>query len=262
MTDLMPGLHLEHLAPVDLDELNSHAALLSRVDRKYVLSHAAHVGLLAALGDNCRVLEVDGSRAFRYESIYFDTSNHESYLRAAHGRRRRFKVRTRRYADSSACWLEVKTRGSRSSTVKERIPCDASAHGNLTRDGRAFVAERLQSAAIDSVVAGELHPVLGVGYVRSTLLLPAEGSRVTIDLDVAAWPIGSEPCTLAEAVIVETKSAGGPSSVDRLLWSLGVRPSTISKFGVGMAAHHPHLSATKWHRVMNRTVNSRSKDSS
>jgi hypothetical protein len=52
--------------------------------------------------------------------------------------------------------------------------------------------------------------------------------------------------------LVETKSTGAPTVADRLLWSAGERPVTISKFGVGMAALNPHLPANKWNRTLRR----------
>ena len=98
------------LAPIGLAELVERAALQTRVDRKYVVPLAAVGALLTALGSRARILEIDGQRSFRYESVYFDTPELTSYLLTARRRRRRFKVRTRTYVDSSECWLEVKTR--------------------------------------------------------------------------------------------------------------------------------------------------------
>ncbi|OUE09106.1 hypothetical protein CMsap09_09190 [Clavibacter michiganensis] len=52
--------------------------------------------------------------------------------------------------------------------------------------------------------------------------------------------------------IVETKSGSRPSAVDRLLWSHGHRPSTISKYGTGLAALRDDLPSNKWNRVLRR----------
>ncbi|MEV5448070.1 VTC domain-containing protein, partial [Streptomyces sp. NPDC052644] len=98
---------LAQLTPIGLAELTERAALQTRFDRKYLLPLAELPGLLAGLDHTDQVLEIDGSRAFRYESIYFDTADLVSFRLTARRRRRRFKIRTRTYLDSGLCWLEV-----------------------------------------------------------------------------------------------------------------------------------------------------------
>ena len=93
------------LAPVTLDELNAAAALQTRRDRKYVLTPDELGRLLADLPP-ARVLEIDGSRSFAYDSTYFDTPELDAYRLAATRRRRRFKVRTRTYVDTGSCFVE------------------------------------------------------------------------------------------------------------------------------------------------------------
>ena len=100
---------IDRLVPASLADVDAVAALQDRVDRKYVLHVDAVADLVRALAPQLSVLEIDGRRAFGYESIYFDTADFESYLGAAYRRRRRFKVRTRCYLDSERTMLEVKT---------------------------------------------------------------------------------------------------------------------------------------------------------
>ena len=45
------------------------------------------------LGGGIRVLQIDGRRMSRYQSVYFDTPGGSFYLAAARRRRRRYKVR-------------------------------------------------------------------------------------------------------------------------------------------------------------------------
>src|SRR5215217_1408607 len=93
--------NLRHLPPVGLEELNNEAALQTRVDRKYVVPAGLARQLLGSFSKGVRVLEMDGSRSFAYDSVYFDTANLDSYLLAARGHRRRYKIRTRTYVDSA-----------------------------------------------------------------------------------------------------------------------------------------------------------------
>lgn len=253
-----PAGPLDALAGITLDELTATASLLTRVDRKYVLTADALRGPLAALDGSTRVLEIDGLRTFGYESVYFDTPDLASYHLAAHRRRRRFKVRTRTYLDTRSCWLEVKTRGTRGSTVKNRVPHGLDARDRLDR-GRWFVDEVLGGDAPGPLLAGAaaraFAPVLTTRYRRTTLHLPGAhgrpGTRVTIDTDLA-WEAPGARLTLPGTVIVETKTGSTASAVDRLLWAHGHRPSRISKYATGLAALDPTLPATPWNRTLRR----------
>jgi hypothetical protein len=239
------------LEPVSLEELVARAALQTRIDRKYLLPLAAAEQVVAGLAGAARVLDIGGRRAFGYESLYFDTPELTSYHLSAHGRRRRFKVRRRSYLDTGQSYLEVKTRGGRGSTVKERTPDDDGAGLALDGAGRRFVDEVLGRAGV-AAVAADLQPVLRTGYQRTTLHLPAGDSRVTVDTDLAwALPDGP-PLELAGIAIVETKSSSTPSAADRWLWRHGHRPARVSKYGTGLAALAEHLPANKWHPVLRR----------
>jgi hypothetical protein len=244
---------LRGLPAVGLEELNSEAALQTRVDRKYVVPEALARELLGTFDAEVRVLEMDGSRCFAYDSVYFDTEGLDSYLLAAHGRRRRYKIRTRTYVDSAISFLEVKTEGAREATVKERIPYDLADRARLTAEGLDYVRETL-AAAVGGVPAGPLGPVLETSYHRTTLYLSESGSRATIDTDVT-WQLPGEPAWVLDgAVIVETKSGSAAGPLDRHLWAHGVRPARMSKFATGMAALCPELPANRWNRTLRRTL--------
>ena len=94
-------------------------------------------------------VDLDGERSLRYASQYFDTPRLDSYFGAVHGRRRRFKVRARSYLDSGGAFLEVKTRGARSATVKERVPVSLDATADaLDDDAVSYATELLTDAGI------------------------------------------------------------------------------------------------------------------
>lgn len=237
--------------PVSLDELNAAASLQIRIDRKYVVGELQAAEILRSLPGPVRVLETLGMRAFAYESVYFDTPALDSYFLAAHGRRRRYKIRTRTYVDSSLCFLEVKTEGARAATVKERIPYQLGDSHRITPGGLANVTEILQ-AAVGSAPTGPLSPVIETAYDRITLFLPSSRSRATVDLGVTWRHPGGTPRVLAGALILETKSGAAASALDRHLWAHGIRPTRISKFATGMAALDPALPANRWHRTLSR----------
>ena len=281
-------LSTDHLASTSLAELNSAAGLLTRVDRKYLVPLERAQELVGDLTSEARVLDIDGRRRFSYASTYFDTPGLEAFMLAARKRRRRFKVRTRTYLDSGLCFLEVKTRGARGTTVKRRMGYHADDASRLTGPGRAFVAACLAGAGVTGSaaareVAAALRPVLTTTYERTTLHLPRAEARATIDTALTwrrlgpAAPAGSsagtivgvpmspqalrpahlaaainegEPVSVADIAVVETKNPATPSPADRALWEAGYRPTRISKYATGMALLHPELPANRWYRTL------------
>ena len=276
-------LSTKHLASTTLAELNGAAGLLTRVDRKYLVPLESAQDLVDGLAPHAQVLTIDERRCFSYTSTYFDTPGLEAFMLTARKRRRRFKVRTRTYLDSGLCFLEVKTRGARGTTVKRRMgyhPDDAS---RLTGSGRAFVAACLASTGVAGPaaardVAAVLRPVLATTYERTTLHLPRAEARATIDTSltwrrltpgvrtrtagVAGAPQDlrpahltaaiddGEPVAVAGVAVVETKNPATPSPADRTLWDAGHRPARISKYATGMALLHPELPANRWYRTL------------
>ncbi|ROP50137.1 MULTISPECIES: polyphosphate polymerase domain-containing protein [unclassified Rathayibacter] len=244
---------LQSFEAISLPELVGQASLQTRIDRKYLIPAGSLDAVLARLDDSTRVLEIGGRRDCDYESIYFDTPQLDSYHLAVRGRRRRFKIRTRTYLDSATSYLEVKTRGSRSSTVKERIDHPAGRRDELTAEGLAYIDETLAATGI-ALDSRELGPVLSTEYARTTLFLPGSATRATIDTRLV-WRLRSAPARVLDrpaVVVVETKSASRPSEVDRALWAEGHRPVSLSKYGTGMAAFRSELPANKWTRTLDR----------
>lgn len=245
-------MQLDGLTSIDLAEVNATASLLTRVDRKYVVTPGQLDRLLDRVADDARVLQIDGRRCFSYQSVYFDTPAFDSYLGAARRRPDRFKVRTRRYVDAAAtdgsCWVEVKLRNRRGQTEKHRQIHGAGHAADLTRATLDFVA----SFARLHPIAHELDPVLTTRYRRSTLVMGAARATIDVDLECTAGD-GSHRdriVTLRDRIVVETKSERSPSPVDRVLWDLSIRPTTISKFAVGAAVLFPELPSNKWHRTI------------
>ncbi len=250
------------LPGVPLAEVVTDAALMTRVDRKYLLVRGRHDGLLEALIEDvlaphgARVLEIDGQRAFRYESVYLDTADDAGFRGAAHRRRRRFKVRVRHYVDSGERHLEVKTRGARGTTVKDRVPLrPARETDTLPPEARAYVAARLAEAHCDTVDVAELRPALTTSYRRSTVWLPRSGARLTVDTDLV-WSLPDGVHRSADGLVVlETKTPTGVrADADRALWRAGCRPARFSKYGTGRALLDPGLPANRWHRVIARDL--------
>lgn len=231
----------------DLVEMDALADLRTRIDRKYVVSAEVAEELVGLLHGDVAALEIGGARSFSYTSVYFDTPDLLLYREAATARRRRFKVRTRVYGDADQAMLEVKTRGGRGRTMKVRIPQTSTDRLRLSAEDRSFV----DGAASRPEITEALQPTLTTNYVRSTLLDRVSGTRTTLDQGVTCTDWRGESVHL-ESVVLETKSAGGASETDRLLWRRGLRPIRISKFCTALAALHPDLPSNRWRRTLRR----------
>ncbi len=217
--------------PIGLDELQATADLQSRVDRKYVVDIDDVKRLISMLGPGLQVFEIAGARCQRYESMYFDTPELMTYFDAAHDHRRRFKVRTRVYVETMFCILELKVRGYRKMTVKERIPYPIEDRYRLNEDARAFMNEQLW-LPVDQL---RLEPTFETSYRRCTILSPDRATRLTIDSELKLQRPDGRVATLPEHYVVETKSDGAPTLADRILWSGGRRPFPFSKYCMAVA---------------------------
>ncbi len=239
-------------AYIDLGDLPQDSALMTRTDRKYVLDPLNAAKALRSQPELVCVT-VDGRTSSAYESVYFDTPDLRTFHDAAHSRRHRFKVRTRTYLDSGTTLLEVKTKGGRGQTVKERIAVQDHARNQLKQEERHFITSTLERSGVhepDQLVAN-LTPSLTTRYRRSTLLGP-DYSRVTIDTDLTCTR-GAHTSTHPMLVLIETKSAGHATATDKALWRAGIRPVSISKYAAGLLELEPRLPANKWHRVLRTT---------
>jgi VTC domain len=234
------------LRPMSLDAVTSAAGLQTRVDRKYLVPASVFELLVDSLADRMMVLEIGGSRLFRYESVYFDTPELMAYRQHAHGRRRRAKVRTRTYLDSGDCLLETKAVGAHGETIKTRYPHRVEARHQLDARARELVARQLGTL----LVTDDLAAVVTTAYRRATLVDPTGGSRITCDVDLEfRGPGGSRPGP-CDMVLIESKALGAATQADRALYRLGQRPVSLSKYCVGMAMLDPSLPANKWNREL------------
>lgn len=255
-----PGWLVAPFAPVSLKALNAKAAMLERLDNKYVVRGAVLRRAVPELAQRFDALEIDGQRAFTYETCYFDDAERRCYYDHHQGRRQRVKVRVRRYVDAGLCFVEVKLKDKRGITVKKRMPYETDKYATLDDAAIAHV-EQAHQALYGRPYARELEPVLQMSYRRITLVAREGGERMTIDSDIrflarAGAPqagdapsggrcrrrLGGSACaaepqrTDDDVFIVETKSAKGNGLADTILRGLHQHPTNgCSKYCVGMS---------------------------
>jgi hypothetical protein len=239
------------IAPIGLDELMALAELQTRVDRKYFVPAAVFHRMIAELAPRMRVLAIDGRRTFGYESIYFDTPDLNGYHAHIQRRRQRFKARTRTYTDSGQCMFEVKLKGARGETVKRRIPHPVEDRSELTDEALAH----LRAALFDAyrwTRPPRLQSTLATTYRRTTFVSRAGDVRLTCDVGLSCLDVHHEVRDTGTHVLVECKSSGQGNFPDKILRHFGVRPVSVSKYCVGIAALHPDLPSNPWHRTLRR----------
>jgi hypothetical protein len=232
---------------VGLEDVLATAALQTRMDRKYVVPLDLFETVLDQLGDRLTALQIGQRRVFHYESVYFDTPDLTAYRQHAHGRRRRVKVRTRAYLDSGECLLEFKSVGPRGQTVKERYPYPLACRHELDEGAHALAHDRVGPI----IRTADLGHVLTTTYHRATVVDPALGTRITCDVGLGFQDSAGRCWGPLEGVVVlESKTTGPDSPVDRVLRRLGRRPLSLSKYCVGMAVLDPGLPANRWNREL------------
>jgi hypothetical protein len=235
---------------ISLAELVARAALQVRLDRKYLVAATEFARLAARLEGELEALDIDGRRSFGYESHYFDTPSLLTYREHLAGCSDRFKLRTRSYLDSGETKFEVKLEGPDGGTMKRRASHLFDHRNRITPDARRHLATALTEAGRSvprALVASSV-----VAYRRTTFVLRDGSARVTCDRDLVCSHGGQTVTGLSDHVLVEVKSAGATSVVDRVLEELCVEPASISKYCVGLALLYPELPCGPWDALLER----------
>jgi hypothetical protein len=226
--DLAPDL--SEFDPVSLEELeNSEARLMSRKEKKFLMTLDQCRGLLSDLKDNYRVLEIGNSKIGRYETVYYDTDTFMMYLQHHNGRAHRYKVRSRFYCSTNKTFLEVKERKNTGRTVKKRL--ETGAAGPLTEEKPA---EFLKNVIPYDITM--FHPVLSTIYSRVTLVSKDLVERMTLDLSLSFR--NKETGYVLPGIVVGEIKYNGPLSCSRAFSGLkqrGIRKTRFSKYCIGVS---------------------------
>ncbi|MFF4698867.1 polyphosphate polymerase domain-containing protein [Streptomyces chattanoogensis] len=240
--------------PVPLADVQARAELLARFDHSYLVPVEVFAAFAAELTDRRRpggpfaALCINGRRWFRYQSVYYDTPDLRSFHDHRQGRRLRYKIRERLYEDTGERQFEIKLKGRRGETVKHRQPL-MPGDEPLGAAPRGFLASVLdRSYGIAAPV--ELGRSLQTAYTRATLV--ADGQRITCDAALLCRDLETGRTVRADGglVLVETKTTGHLTEVDRLLRGYGVHAAEFTKYCGGLAALRPDLTAHHWQRAV------------
>ena len=222
-------------APISLDELNSKAEMLARIDNKYNLRASALAPALESFRDGFDVLDIEGTRGFSYSTVYFDDADLRGYYDHHQRRRKRLKARVRSYVDSGLHYLEVKLNDRRSTTLKKRLRLESGA-AELDDVALAFI-DGCHQEVYGEPFRKELSGTIHIRYKRYTLVAKDGGERMTLDTGMTFTAGGITAGPPEDMFIIETKSARGNGIADKVLRGLHVQPTKrVSKFCIGLAA--------------------------
>jgi VTC domain len=250
---------LASFGTISLDGLNGKAAMLERLDNKYIVPADRLLPAFERFRHSFEVLEIDGRRAFGYSTDYFDDDRAQSYFDHHQDRRKRCKVRIRTYLDAGFSYLEVKLKDARGATIKKRRKVANPALG-LDPECVAFI-DACHSEIYGAPLDRCLRPVIGMDYERITLVAKEEGERMTIDTRLSYRSANAFGEAGGDIFILETKSARGNGLADKILRAEHLHPTkSVSKYCVGMAAlgivgrHNRFLPAMRKLKIQTQTA--------
>jgi len=220
--------------PISLQEMDS-VRLLDRVDTKFTFRLAQLPSVLAGMRPHYRVLDVNGVRANRYETLYFDTQGLSLYARHHSGKFIRHKIRYRRYVDSNLCFFEIKAKNNKGRTVKQRIQ-DGGIRPEIEGEAEEFLKKETPLSAAD------FKPALWVHFTRLTFVSKRTPERLTIDVNLA-YKNDSVELNFPRLVIAEVKQdkSSASSPFIRLMRERRIWEGSMSKYCFGIVNLYPRV---------------------
>lgn len=230
---------------ITIDELrNSDAQLLSRREKKFLMTVPQCVSLISGLTRSYRALDIEDSRVGRYETMYYDTESFQAYLQHHNGKANRFKLRFRHYCSTDETYLEVKERQNTGRTVKKRIETD----------GIPDLSEKNPKTFLESAFpydSSEFHPVLTTGYSRATLVSNDSRERITFDFCPSFCRNGttySYPGVVVGEIKYDRSLFKSPGLT--VLRRMGIRKTAFSKYCIGVSLLYTGLKHNRFKPLM------------
>ncbi|WP_289054716.1 polyphosphate polymerase domain-containing protein [Carboxylicivirga marina] len=214
-----------------------NAALMDRVDTKFVASVDLIPNILKELADDYKVLEIDGERAFLYKTNYFDTKGYDMYEAHQNGKLNRYKVRQREYVSSGLHFLEVKFKNNKRRTIKKRI--ERKEDSVLSHPELHFLNENTPYNS------EELELKLSNCFHRITLV--GNHERVTIDFGLSFSDNNGFAEDFHQIAIVELKQLKYSSTTKAMnaLRKNKVKAQSFSKYCLGAASFNSQIKSNR-----------------
>ena len=236
---------LSGFSPVYLSDL-SDAALLNRVDTKYLIP-IGHLGsILDRVQANYRVLDINHIRLNRYHTVYYDNPDFKFYTQHHNRYGDRYKVRSRRYVDSNIAFFEVKHKTNKKRTIKSRVPLETEFEMQ-PGDLNGFIEHHVPAKS------DELEAKLWNDYLRFTLVDQSKPERVTIDLALEFGYENTQVHLPGFAIAeVKQKRFTPDSHFIHEMRRLGIRSSSFSKYCAGVYLLYDNVKTNNFKPVMRK----------
>jgi len=224
---------LNQFESVSLKQLDS-VRLQNRIDSKYMLTKHELGLVLDGIRENQYVLEIEGTRMFTYQTIYYDTPDFQFYKDHHNGCINRVKVRCREYIESHLVFYEIKRKLFGTRTDKQRMVIDALYEDVPIEKYSLIEYKRLAGKPIEKKMVNR--------FKRITLTNKQFTERITIDLDIELYNDHAK-VYLPEIAVIEVKQGKTDtfSNTVQVLKKLGIRQSSFSKYAIGISLLEPQL---------------------
>jgi hypothetical protein len=217
---------LDSFEPITLTEMDG-VKLMNRTETKYTFHLSKLAFVLSSLLNEYKVLEVEGKRISRYESLYFDTEKLDLYTQHHNGKLNRYKIRQRKYIESGTSFFEIKFKNNKGRTLKNRIQEDLTEQLDIGNKPK-FLSKHTPFSVND------LKPVLWINYNRITLVNKNKPERLTIDTGLE-FIKGNDKIGFGGLVIAELKQENRSGShFNQLMKDLRIREGSLSKYCIGI----------------------------
>lgn len=201
--------------------------LMDRTDTKFVFSETELNNILEELKTDYKILDINGNRISKYESLYFDTPKFDLYHKHQSGKLNRYKVRYRKYVESNLNYFEVKFKNNKGRTIKDRVK-QTTIDNTIQNKAQDLLNEKTP------LTSKNLEAKIWVNYSRITLVNKNSPERVTIDLNLH-FKNGEQIKQIENLIIAEVKQdKASKSPFIKLMKKNHIRVGSISKYCFGI----------------------------
>lgn len=225
---------LKKFDTISLSEMDARMGSigLDRMENKYIIHFSNLEKLLKDLQDDYVALEIQWTREFAYNNVYFDTKEYKFFHDHGKGYRTRTKLRTRKYVDSNIAFFEFKHRYYE--TIRKfKFSIPTSKHGKYTQKCKKFT-KKLYESIYQRKFTEAILPSLSTKYVRFTLCSKKNDERITFDSKVTFRDLRNKkarPYILSDIILVESKSGHATHPAEKILGKHSIsKMNGISKY--------------------------------
>ena len=231
--------HIKNFKTISLFEMEN-VQLLDRMESKFYFSIEELPAILNLMITDYYILDVNGVKVNRYESIYYDTEDFKLYLLNQNRIAKRCKVRYRNYLDSKLSFFEIKEKNNKNRTIKHRI---------LNNDSDCSTDKMIVTNEIEKLIqtttpynSKVFQKKLAVYYSRLTFVNKTDCERVTLDLYLN-FTNKTESVHYSNIVIAEVKQTKTTlnSIFITIMRRQKINEGGLSKYCFGVATLFPKM---------------------